>query len=322
MNDRRVAPTDPQAQLAAPLSDAARHVLLITGMSGAGKTTALKSLEDLGFECIDHLPLRLLPRLLRPDAAGESWPLLQSLAVGIDVRTRDFAVESVTGIIDRLRQENVALKLVFLYCDDEEVRRRYSATRHRHPLADRLPLVDGITRERQFLLPLRERADLAIDTTGLNPGQLKRILEGHFAPTAETSLTVQVISFSFRSGLPRDADLVFDVRFLSNPFYRPELRAQTGFDEGVAGFIRADPAHAPFSESLRRLLQPLLPRYVAEGKSYLTIAVGCTGGRHRSVLVAEELATWLQGQGQRVHVLHRDLDRSSRRSPDPETKAS
>jgi RNase adapter protein RapZ len=298
---------------------ASQLLLLITGMSGAGKTTALKSLEDLGFECIDHLPLRLLTPLLRAEALDPAHGG-EPLAIGIDVRTRDFGIEAFNAIVDGLRgDDGVVLKLVFLYCDDEELRRRYSATRHRHPLAGELPLIDGIARERQILSPVRRRADLTLDTTGLNPGDLKRILQGHFAVASHPTLLVQMVSFSFRSGLPRDADLVFDVRFLSNPYYEPNLQPLTGRDEPVATFIRRDPALPSFLDSLTRLLHPLLPRYVAEGKSYLTIAIGCTGGRHRSVFVAEELARWLQGQGQRVQTIHRDLDRSRR--PDGETRA-
>lgn len=288
------------------------QILFVTGMSGAGKTTALKILEDLGYDCVDHLPLALIEPLLDPFLTGER-PFEAPLAIGFDVRTQDFALEKVLSIRDRLRADpRVETSLVFLFCDDEELQRRYTATRHRHPLAVGLPLTEGIARERKIFSPLRTEADIAVDTTGLAPGTLKRILKGHFRIQTESPLVVHVTSFSFRSGLPREADLVFDVRFLGNPHYHLALRLLTGRDEPVASFIREDPAFDHFFKGLTSLLDPLLPRYAAEGKSYLTIAIGCTGGRHRSVFVAEELAKWLMEKNQEVQVHHRDLERSSR----------
>jgi UPF0042 nucleotide-binding protein len=290
-----------------------RHrVLLVTGLSGAGKTTALKALEDLGYEAVDHLPLYLLPRLLEP-LAGETEELSRPLAVGVDVRTRDFNVELFNSIIHRLDTvAGFAVKLVYLYSDDEELARRYTATRHRHPLADQQPLMEGIIRERQIVSPIRARADLTIDTTALPPAELKRILAGYFENADSGGLTIHVMSFSFRSGLPRQADLVLDVRFLDNPFYHPELRPLTGRDPAVGRHIASDAAFDPFFHNLTCLLEPLLPRYHAEGKSYLTIAIGCTGGRHRSVYVAERLATWLRDCAASVQINHRDLGRSGR----------
>jgi UPF0042 nucleotide-binding protein len=315
MSRSTVLSPEVQAAPSTRIEDTRPHrVLVMTGMSGAGKTTALKALEDLGYECVDHVPIYLLFRLLRP-SAHEPFGSGLPLAVGVDVRTRDFSVDACLGLIDGLKADaTVDVRVVFLFCDDEELRRRYSVTRHRHPLAVGLPLVDGIARERQMLWPLRLRADLTIDTTSLAPGDLKRMLEGSFgaAGAQAEGMGVQVTSFSFRSGLPREADLVFDVRFLANPHYDPQLMPLTGKDSQVAAYVAADPNFAPFFASLKQLLEPLLPRYAAEGKSYLTIAIGCTGGRHRSVYIAEQLGAWLATLDKRVQVHHRDLNRSNR----------
>ena len=288
-----------------------RKVLLITGMSGAGKTSALKALEDLGYEAIDNVPLTLLSHLMLP-RKGNRTGLDRSMAIGVDVRTRDFGVEPFIREVDRLNAERGAeVKLVFLDCDDEALRQRYTVTRHRHPLAVDRPVSDGIARERRMIFSLRGRADITIDTTELGPGDLKRILEGHFGLDADAGLALFVLSFSFRLGLPREADLVLDVRFLANPYYDPDLRRLTGRDEPVAEFVAGDPDFEPFFNGVTGLLEPLLPRYAAEGKSYLTLAVGCTGGRHRSVFVVERLAQWLQARQQRFQVHHRDLERSN-----------
>lgn len=285
------------------------RLLLVPGMSGAGKTTALKALQDLGYESIDHLPLAFLDKLV-PAELAEPAPAERLLAVGINVRTRDFTVEALMGAVKRLDgQQNVDVKVLFLSCDDDELRRRYQENRHRHPLAKDRPLVDGIATERRMIEPLRARADLTIDTTFISPGALKRRLERTFGGAVGTGMVVLVVSFSYAAGVPRDADLVFDVRFLVNPHYQPSLRRLTGKEAPVADFIAAEPAFAPFFSSLTTLLEPLLPRYAAEGKTYLTMGVGCTGGRHRSVFVAERLAAWLSSRGQHVLIEHRGLDR-------------
>jgi UPF0042 nucleotide-binding protein len=297
------------AAVAEPAERGKTRLLLVTGMSGAGKTTALKALQDLGYESIDHLPLALLDKLVPGDEV-EPASAERLLAVGINVRTRDFTVEALMAAVKRLdEQPNLDVKVLFLSCDDDELCRRYQENRHRHPLAIDRPLFDGIATERQMIEPLRARADLTIDTTLISPGALKRRLERTFGGAARSGLIVLVVSFSYASGVPRDADLVFDVRFLVNPHYQPALRPLTGKDDPVADFIAAEPAFTPFFSSLTTLLEPLLPRYAAEGKTYLTIGVGCTGGRHRSVFVAERLAAWLMSRGQHVLIEHRGLDR-------------
>ncbi len=291
-------------------ADGAGRVLLVTGMSGAGKTSALKTLEDMGYEAVDNVPLSLLASLVAPAQRGfAGHGLGRPIAIGVDIRTRDFGAGPFLEELDHLVAESkAAVGMLFLDCDDDELGRRYGTTRHRHPLAQDRPVGDGIAHERRLISVLRDRADLVVDTTGMGPGGLKRILEGHFGLDYAPGLAVFVVSFSFRRGLPREADLVFDVRFLANPHYDPDLRELTGLDGAVGDFIAADKGFEQFLDGLKGLLAPLLPRYAAEGKSYLTVAVGCTGGRHRSVFVAEKLAAWLNGQGQRVQRHHRDLD--------------
>ncbi len=285
-------------------SERISRVLLVTGVSGAGKSSALKALEDLGYEAVDNVPISLMGRLVGPG----DFP--HPIAVGIDIRTRDFDAEAFLGEIDALvERRDTTVELVFLDCDDDVLGRRYEETRRRHPLAVDRPVSDGIRRERQLIGPLRERADRIIDTSDMSLGDFKGVLDGHFGAAEAPGLAVFVTSFAYRHGLPRDADLVFDVRFLKNPHYDPALRPLTGRDQAVAAHIAEDDGFDPFFERLCDFLEPLLERYAAEGKSYLTIAFGCTGGRHRSVFVAERLAGWLNGLGQTIQLRHRDLDK-------------
>jgi len=298
-----------QAAISAPVEDssaAARSaptpLILVTGLSGAGRSTALKALEDLGYEAVDNLPLALLNV-----PSGFDRPM----AIGIDFRTRGFSAEAALERVARLRAEpGIKLTVLFLICSDEVLQRRFTETRRRHPLAQDRPVADGIRRERELLGPLAAEADLTVDSTDLAIPDLKRLMHGHFALDRKPGLAVSVMSFSYRQGLPREADLVFDVRFLANPHYVDSLRPLTGRDGPVGAYIEADPAFARFHLDLTHLLLPLLPGYEREGKSYLTLAVGCTGGKHRSVFVAERLAAWLGQQGRPVVLRHRDLARA------------
>ncbi len=285
----------------------AKPTVVITGMSGAGRSSALKNLEDLGFEAVDNLPLSLLAAVI--EGAGE---MVRPLAIGIDSRTRGFAVEGLAEQIHSYRAAGGSPPLlVFLDCEDEVLARRFTETRRRHPLAMDRPVVDGITVERALLTPFRQEADWVIDTSNLIPAQLRALLASRFGGTGDHRLTVAVVSFSYKEGLPREADLVFDARFLRNPYYQPDLRPMDGRDPPVQAYVAADPAFPGFIADLQQLLTPLLPRYQAEGKSYLTLAVGCTGGQHRSVFIVELLGRWLAEQGVRATISHRARDRAA-----------
>ena len=282
-------------------------VVLVTGVSGAGKSTALKYLEDLRYDAIDNVPLSLIERLVVGNVTKVPT------AIGIDIRTRDFDAKNLLKQVEALAtRADLAVRLLFIDCDDDILVRRFEETRRRHPLASDRPVSDGIREERAQMAFLRDGAEVVIDTSDMKPIDLKPLLEGHFGTAAQTGLNVFVMSFGFKYGLPRDADLVFDVRFLRNPYYEDTLRGKTGLDFEVAEFIRQDDGFDDFLANLKTLLSPLFPRYAAEGKSYLTIAVGCTGGRHRSVYVTEDLSRWVAEQGEKVHVRHRDLENGSK----------
>ena len=285
-----------------------KDILLVTGMSGAGKSTVLRTLEDLGWEVVDNLPLLLLDRLLGaplPEGAERSS---QPLALGIGARTRDFDPERIVKRIKKLREEHGHdIGTLFLDCSGGELERRYSETRRRHPLALDRPASDGISRERELLAPMRRWANRLIDTTNLSANELAQQVRSTFSRERLGEPTLSVMSFGFARGLPRNADLVFDMRFLRNPHWVPDLRPGTGLDKNVSAYVAADPAYDTAMTQIESLLLFLLPRYRAEGKSYVTIAFGCTGGRHRSVHVAERVAARLRDEGFSPTVAHRDL---------------
>lgn len=288
-------------------TDSRQRVLLVTGLLGAGKTTALKVLEDLGWETIDNLPVRLLGSLIGSPASdpGESRA---PLAIGFDSRTRGFNANLIIERVKRLTaRDDIELTTLFLDCGGQELERRYNETRRRHPLAAGLPASSGIAAERELLEPLRRWADMLISTTDLSSNDLRQVIRERFATAPGAAMTVTVLSFGFARGMPPVADLVFDMRFLDNPHWDAALRPQTGQDEAVAAHIRKDPAFPEAYTRIRDLILFLLPRYEAQGKPYVTIAFGCTGGKHRSVFFAEQIGAALRGAGFSPTLLHRNL---------------
>lgn len=271
--------------------------LIITGLSGAGLSSVLKTLEDLGFEVFDNFPISLLDPLL--DETKDK----SKLAIGIDARSRGFAAQSILNAC-----EKIDARLVFITCDQDVLLQRFSETRRLHPKALDKPIISGIKEEQAMLNPLAQKADLTIDTSGLSIHDLRHILEGHFGTRSEQGMTINLMSFGFRNGLPREADIVMDVRFVKNPHWDTDLRPMSGMDKDVGDYIEEDESFKVFMANFKALLKPLIPKYEDEGKNYLTIAVGCTGGRHRSVYSIETLAKWLEDMPNRVHVTHRDLN--------------
>jgi RNase adapter protein RapZ len=282
------------------------RILLVTGLSGAGRTTVLKTLEDLGWEAVDNLPLSLLDRLLSSPAPQGAPDEDRPLAIGIDSRTRGFDAQGILRRVARLREEQ-PVEILFVEAADTVLAQRFSATRRRHPLAIDRPAEDGIASERGMLERLRDAAEHLIDTSELTSNALQQEIRQRFGGTQAVEPTLVVSSFSYARGLPRDADLVLDMRFLRNPHWDEALRPGTGMDADVSAYIAADPAYGPALDQIESLLKLLLPRYEREGKSYITIAFGCTGGRHRSVHAAETIAKRLRAAGFSPTIAHRDL---------------
>lgn len=285
-----------------------KRILLVTGMSGAGTSTTLKTLEDLGWELVDNLPLFLLDSLLEaPPPAGMEGKN-RPLAISLGVRTRDFDPEQIIERVRRLKDSpRLAIESLFLNCGGEELKRRYAETRHRHPLALDRAADDGIAHERALLAPLRDMADRLLDTTNMTSNDLGQWVRANYAVEGLSEPVLTVMSFGFSRGLPRNADLVFDMRFLRNPHWSAELRPGTGLDQAVIDYIRLDPAYDTVLSQIETLLDTVVPRYIQSGKSYITIAIGCTGGRHRSVHVADRIARRLRESGFSPTVVHRDL---------------
>lgn len=287
-----------------PPRDAFAGLVLVTGPSGAGRTTAINVLEDLGFEVINNLPLSLLPRLL------DGPPLSHPLALGLDIRNRDFSIDALISAIDGMtNRPDIATQVLYLDASEEELVRRFSETRRRHPLVESGSLLSGISREKELLVPIRARADVLIETTGLSPHDLRAEIERLFAPDEGHMMNVTVHSFSYKRGLPRGMDIVLDCRFLRNPHWDAALRDYDGRDAAVDAYVEADPRFTQFFAQIKDMMDLLLPAYKEEGKSHLSIGFGCTGGQHRSVAVAERLAKSLAADGWQVSKRHREMER-------------
>jgi len=287
---------------------ASQHVVVLSGLSGGGKTAAAKLFEDLGYPVVDNLPGELLPELVQLVATDRRR--FSKVAIVLDIRTGDVPV--VFGIVlGALEGAGIRPQIFFLEARDEILIRRFSETRHRHPLADGRGVAGAIADERRLLDPVRSQADVILDTSDLSLRELRERLFGRLGEAArEGSLSIQLISFGYKYGVPLEADLVFDVRFMQNPFYVEGLRDLSGLTEAVREFVLSQPAALTFLEFLERFLEFAIPAYLSEGKSRLTIAIGCTGGYHRSIVLVEVLAEWLRSRGfGPVAVFHRELDR-------------
>ncbi len=299
------------------------RVVLVSGLSGAGKLSVLRALEDIGFEAVDNPPLTMLEAMVRQAR--------RSLAIGVDARTTGFDPGVVLVALNGLRADpRLRPELIYVWAEEAVLLRRYSETRRRHPLAPMGRVADGIAQEQALTDPLREAADLVLDTSDLPLSAMRELIERRYGATSAGEaprVAVALVSFSYAYGLPRDADLVFDARFLRNPHYDPILQPRTGLDADVAAYIEADPDFPAFMRMIEQLLDLLLPRFIQEGKKYVTVAVGCTGGRHRSVRIVEKLADHLRrtagAAGLAVseasarwwlHVVHRELAREGARA--------
>ncbi|MFL5343894.1 MAG: RNase adapter RapZ [Hyalangium sp.] len=286
------------------MSAPAKHIVIITGMSGSGKSTAIRALEDAGFFCIDNLPVLLLPKLTELAGSGQ----IERMALVVDVREGIFLKEA-PRVLDEVRRAGHQVEVLFLDSSDDSLIRRFSETRRRHPLAPTGTVADGIAAEREELRDLRELADQVIDSSALNVHDLKRMVQARFSPEPATGPSLSVMSFGYRHGVPPQADLVLDVRFLPNPYFVPELKGLTGKNPKVAAYVLEREETQQFLEKVVDLCRFLFPRYQKEGKAYLTVALGCTGGKHRSVAIAAELTRQLQEEIPRIQLWDRDIEK-------------
>lgn len=283
-----------------------QRLIIITGVSGSGKTLAIRAFEDMGYFCVDNLPVRLIPvfaELLPQSPKGTS-----TAAIVVDIRERQF-LDEFPSIIKKLRETGHSIEIIFFEASIDVLKRRFSETRRPHPLAQGIDLDQGIKKEMQIMKPIRDTADTVIDTSTFNIHEFRQFLRNCFIPGESTELNITFLSFGYKYGIPTESDLIFDVRFLPNPYFVKELKFHTGLDREVISYLESFPTYSEFLNHIKDLISFLLPEYVKEGKSYLTISIGCTGGRHRSVCLAEALRSSLEKDGCYSKIIHRDLDK-------------
>jgi RNase adapter protein RapZ len=285
--------------------NAGRQLVILTGLSGSGKSTVLKAFEDMGYYCVDNLPVELMPIFAELHAAGEDD--LQRAALLVDAR-EGLQLEKLPGLLKHLRRDHPII-LVYIEAQEDALLRRYSETRRPHPLGKDFSVRESLRHEEALMEPIRKLADVVIDTTQFNVHELRHFVNERFKYESKRPLLISLVSFGYKFGVPTDADLMFDVRFLPNPHFVPKLRRYTGKDPQVRGYIQSFPQTEEFLKRMQALLTYLIPHYIKEGKSYLTIAFGCTGGKHRSVMMAEWMKRAMDKKGFATRVLHRDIDK-------------
>jgi RNase adapter protein RapZ len=293
------------ARAVKPRARDSKQLVILTGLSGSGKSTVLKTFEDLGYYCVDNLPVELIPTFSELHVYGNAE--IERAALLVDAREGD-QLKRLPALYKQIRREMNAT-LVFIEANEEALLRRFSETRRPHPLGHNLPVREGLSQERELMVPIRKLADVVIDTTRFNVHELRHFIEQRFQSSTRQPLLVSLVSFGYRYGLPADADLVFDVRFLPNPHFIPRLRKLSGKNPKVARYIRSFKQTGEFLKRIDGMLTYLIPHYIREGKSYLTIAFGCTGGHHRSVMMAEALRRSLGKHGYTTKAVHRDLEK-------------
>ena len=280
-------------------------VVIVTGLSGAGKTSALNVLEDLGYFCIDNLPVAFLPKFI--ELSGNFSPTIKGIALVMDLREEHF-LKSFPGLYRKIKKSSIDLELIFLEADNQSLIKRYSETRRKHPVAVKGAVPQAVAQERELLQEIRSLASYRVDTSNFTIHQFKEYIRKIVtAGDHAAGMNISLLSFGFRNGLPLEADIVMDVRFLPNPYFIEEMRNQSGLDQGVREYVLGHPVSRSFTERFLALLKMLIPEYLREGKSYLTVAIGCTGGRHRSVAIVSVLGDYLREEGYEIALTHRDL---------------